>query len=94
VIVVVVALWVCYQVAVGMPLYEYECTKGHRFEAIQKVSEKPLKRCSLCSAAAKRALSQPTLLHNRGIHVFDRVTKDDALRSRPSSLKSLKKDKF
>jgi hypothetical protein len=34
------------------------------------------------------------LLHNRGIHVFDRVTKDDALRSRPSSLKSFKKDKF
>ena len=26
-----------------MPLYEYECAKGHRFEAIQKVSERPLK---------------------------------------------------
>jgi len=77
-----------------MPLYEYECAKGHRFEAIQSVREKPLKRCSICSAAAKRTISQPTLLHNRGIHVFDRVTKDDALRSRPSSLKSLKKDKF
>jgi len=77
-----------------MPLYEYECVKGHRFEAIQKVSAKPLKSCDLCSAAAKRAISQPTLLHNRGVHVFDRVTKDDALRARPSSLKSLKKDKF
>jgi len=77
-----------------MPLYEYECAKGHRFEAIQNVREKPLKRCSTCSAAAKRTISQPTLLHNRGIHVFDRVTKDDALRSRPSSLKSLKKDRF
>lgn len=78
----------------AVPIYEYECTGGHRFEAIQKASEKPLKRCSICSASAKRAISQPTLLHNRGIHVFDRVTKDDALRSRPSSLKSLKKDKF
>jgi putative FmdB family regulatory protein len=77
-----------------MPLYEYECAKGHRFEAIQRVREKPLRRCSVCSAAAKRAISQPTLLHNRGIHVFDRVTKDDALRSRPSSLKSFKKDRF
>ena len=77
-----------------MPLYEYECANGHRFEAIQNVRGKPLKRCSICSAAAKRAISRPTLLHNRGIHVFDRVTKDDALRSRPSSLKSLKKDKF
>jgi hypothetical protein len=53
-----------------------------------------LKKCSTCSASARRAISQPTLLHNRGIHVFDRVTKDDALRSRPSSLKSFKKDKF
>jgi putative FmdB family regulatory protein len=77
-----------------MPLYEYECAKGHRFEALQSVREKPLKKCTVCDAAARRAISQPTLLHNRGIHVFDRVTKDDALRSRPSSLKSFKKDKF
>jgi putative FmdB family regulatory protein len=77
-----------------MPLYEYLCRKGHRFEAIQKVTDRALKRCGVCSAAAKRAISQPTLLHNRGIHVFDRVTKDDALRARPSSLKSFKKDKF
>src|SRR6266850_8197616 len=77
-----------------MPLYEYECRKGHRFEAIQKVTERPLKRCKICAGSAKRAISQPTLLHNRGIHVFDRVTKDDALRARPSSLKSLKIYKF
>ena len=25
-----------------MPLYEYECSKGHRFEAMQKVNDKPL----------------------------------------------------
>ncbi len=78
----------------SLPLYEYECVKGHRFEAIQKVGDKPIKRCDVCAGAAKRAISQPTLLHNRGVHVFDRVTKDDALRARPSSLKSFKKDKF
>jgi putative FmdB family regulatory protein len=77
-----------------MPLYEYECAKGHRFEAIQKIADKPLSRCSVCTSKARRAVSQPTLLHNRGVHVFDRVTRDDALRSRPSSLKSLKNDKF
>jgi putative FmdB family regulatory protein len=77
-----------------MPLYEYECSKGHRFEAIENVSDEPRRKCLTCAAAAKRAISRPTLLHNRGVHVFDRVTKDDALRSRPSSLKSLKKDKF
>jgi len=77
-----------------MPLYEYECARGHRFEAVQKLKEKPLSKCSVCSARARRIISQPTLLHNRGIYVFDRETKDDVLRSRPSSLKSLKKDKF
>ena len=77
-----------------MPLYEYQCVKGHRFEAIEKVTDKPLKRCAHCSASAKRGISRPTLLHNRGVHVFDRLTGDDALRGRPSSLKSLKKDKF
>lgn len=77
-----------------MPLYEYECANGHRFEAIQKVTEKPFGRCSICSTRARRAISQPTLLHNRGVHVFDRHTQDDILRGRPSSLKSFKKDKF
>jgi len=78
----------------AMPVYEYECSKGHRFEAIQKISDRPLRRCARCSAPARRAVSRPALLHNRGIHVFDRVAKDDVLRARPSSLKSLKKDKF
>jgi putative FmdB family regulatory protein len=77
-----------------MPLYEYECASGHHFEAVEKVSEKPATKCTVCSGKARRVISRPTLLHNRGIHVFDRVTKDDALRSRPSSLKSFKKDKF
>jgi len=77
-----------------MPLYEYHCSQGHRFEALQKVNAKPLKRCDICAGSAKRAISQATLLHNRGVHVFDRVTKEDALRDRPSSLKSFKKDKF
>lgn len=77
-----------------MPLYEYLCARGHRFEAVQKVSEKPLNKCAVCSSRARRVLSQPTLLHNRGIYVFDRETKDDVLRTRPSSLRSLKKDKF
>jgi putative FmdB family regulatory protein len=77
-----------------MPLYEYQCGKGHRFEVVQKVDDRPLTKCQVCSTKAHRVLSQPTLLHNRGIHVFDRETKDDILHNRPSSLKSLKKDKF
>lgn len=77
-----------------MPLYEYECSKGHRFEMVQKVAEKPAVKCAVCPARAGRVISRPTLLHNRGIHVFDRKNNDDVLHSRPSSLKSFKKDKF
>src|ERR1051325_1582962 len=77
-----------------MPLYEYECAKGHRFEAVEKVSDKTAAKCAVCSAKARSVISPPTLLHDRGLHVFTRVTKVDALRSRPSSLKSFKKDKF
>lgn len=32
-----------------MPIYEYECQAcGHRLEALQKVSDKPLKKCPDC----------------------------------------------
>ena len=32
-----------------MPIYEYQCEKcGHQFDALQKISEKPLKKCPVC----------------------------------------------
>ena len=73
-----------------MPLYKYECVRGHRFEAVEKVTEKPLAKGVDCSAKARRVIARPLLPHNRGIHVFNRQTQDDVLRSRPSSHKVLK----
>jgi putative FmdB family regulatory protein len=33
-----------------MPIYEYQCEAcGHKLEAIQKVSDKPLKTCPSCN---------------------------------------------
>lgn len=40
-----------------MPIYEYECKNGHRFEAIQKMSEDPLTKCKECDAKANRIMS-------------------------------------
>ena len=78
-----------------MPLYEYECNSaGHIFEVVQKVNEAPVRKCQICSGKVHRIISRPTLLHNAGMWVFNRDTKDDVLRTRPSSLKSLKKDRF
>lgn len=36
-----------------MPFYEYQCTKcGHDEEVLQKVSDKPLKKCPVCGKSA------------------------------------------
>ena len=69
-----------------MPLYEYQCPKGHLFEVVQSVKEKPIAKCSDCSHRAYRVISRPTLLHNRGIYVYDRETKDDITNTQKSIL--------
>lgn len=39
-----------------MPIYEYECKDcGHRFEALQKISDRPLTECPACG---KREVSK------------------------------------
>ncbi len=36
-----------------MPIYAYKCTAcGHQFDALQKISEEPLRDCPSCGAAA------------------------------------------
>ena len=36
-----------------MPFYEYQCTKcGHEEEVLQKISDKPLKKCPACGKSA------------------------------------------
>ena len=40
-----------------MPTYDYECPKGHRFEAIQKMTSKPVAACPKCGARARRKIS-------------------------------------
>ncbi len=44
-----------------MPIYEYQCTKcGHHLEALQKLSDKPLRECPECGKhTLKRLMSAP-----------------------------------
>jgi putative FmdB family regulatory protein len=45
-----------------VPIYEYRCTKcGHRFEAIQKVSDAHLSKCEKCKGKAERLISSPAI---------------------------------
>ncbi len=40
-----------------MPTYEYECSKGHRFEKFQSMKDHPLKTCPECKSKTKRLIS-------------------------------------
>lgn len=49
-----------------MPTYEYECTNGHTFEVVQRMSDPPLERCKECRAKAKRLISAPSFILKGG----------------------------
>lgn len=41
-----------------MPLYEYQCKKcKHRFEKIQKFSDRPVKKCPECGGLVEKLIS-------------------------------------
>ena len=69
-----------------MPIYEYECNKcGHRFEAIQKVADAPLKKCEKCKGKVERLISSPAIqFKGTGWYVTDYAKKS----GEPDSSKS------
>src|SRR4051812_5791254 len=60
-----------------MPLYEYECKKcGHRFEKIQKFSDKMVKKCPECGGAVEQMISAPAVqFKGSGWYVTDYAKK-------------------
>ena len=73
-----------------MPIYEYECTKcGEITEAMQKFSDKPIKKCGSCSGKLHKLISQSSFhLKGTGWYVTDYANK-----SKNSSTSSNKKNK-
>jgi len=63
-----------------MPLYEYQCKKcGHRFEKIQKFSDKPVKKCPECGGAVEQTISAPAVqFKGSGWYVTDYAKKSHA----------------
>jgi putative FmdB family regulatory protein len=61
-----------------VPLYEYQCKKcKHRFEKIQKFSDKPIKKCPECGSAVEKLLSAPaTHFKGEGWYVTDYARKN------------------
>lgn len=61
-----------------MPLYEYKCKKcGHRFEEIQKYSDRPIKKCPKCKkGTVEKLLSAPAVqFKGSGWYVTDYARK-------------------
>ncbi len=60
-----------------MPVYEYQCVNGHRFERVKaiKVSDKERDndKCDKCNSAATLQISQTgaPILVGRGFHAND-----------------------
>jgi len=63
-----------------MPLYEYQCKKcGHRFEKIQKFSDKPIKKCPECGGPVEQTISAPAVqFKGSGWYVTDYAKKSHA----------------
>jgi putative FmdB family regulatory protein len=48
-----------------MPIYEYRCERGHRFEVMQRMTDDPLTSCSTCEAPVQRVF-HPVAVHFKG----------------------------
>src|SRR5437870_9894473 len=45
-----------------MPVYEYGCEAGHRFEVTQKFSDRPITACPTCAQPVSRLISAPAIM--------------------------------
>lgn len=77
-----------------MPIYEYECTQcGQIEEAIQKFSDKPLRKCRHCSGKVQKLVSHSTFhLKGTGWYVTDYAGKSGGGASRQEENKASSTD--
>ena len=78
-----------------MPLYEYECKKcGHRFEKIQKFSDKMVKKCPECGGQVEQMISAPAVqFKGSGWYVTDYAKKSSSPGSSGDSSSASKEKK-
>lgn len=78
-----------------MPLYEYQCKKcKHKFEKIQKFSDRPIRKCPDCGAPVEKVQHAPNVqFKGSGWYVTDYGGKSDKSKSDDASEKGSEKDK-
>ena len=77
-----------------MPLYEYQCKKcHHRFEKIQKFSDRMVKKCPDCGGPVEQMISAPAVqFKGSGWYVTDYAKKSSSQSSSDGSGKDSKKE--
>ena len=45
-----------------MPVYEYGCEAGHRFEVTQRFSDLPITTCQACAQPVAKLISAPAIM--------------------------------
>jgi putative FmdB family regulatory protein len=77
-----------------MPLYEYSCKKcGHRFEKIQKFSDRMVKKCPECGGPVEQVISAPAVqFKGSGWYVTDYAKKSSAASSSSNGDSASKSD--
>ncbi|MBV9960452.1 MAG: zinc ribbon domain-containing protein [Acidobacteria bacterium] len=75
-----------------MPIYEYECRKCHtRSEAMQKINDKPLTKCSKCGGRLEKQWSPTSFqLKGSGWYVTDYAGKKSDAKEEKASAKEEK----
>jgi putative FmdB family regulatory protein len=48
-----------------MPIYEYRCDRGHKFEVMQRMTDEPVSSCTTCEAPVQRVF-HPVAVHFKG----------------------------
>jgi putative FmdB family regulatory protein len=78
-----------------VPLYEYQCKKcKHKFEKIQKFSDRPIRKCPDCGAPVDKIQHAPNVqFKGSGWYVTDYGGKSDKSKSDDASEKGSEKDK-
>jgi putative FmdB family regulatory protein len=78
-----------------MPVYEYGCAAGHRFEVTQRFSDSPITRCQACAQPVSKLISAPAIMFKgSGWYITDYSDKLKPTVAEPNSgsTTGLKKD--
>ncbi len=65
-----------------MPIYEYKCPDGHRFEVFQSMADDPVTVCEVCGKPVERVF-HPIAVHFKGsgFYTTDYAKKGSAAKS-------------